>query len=653
MANACLMAAEIAAGRIISRHYGQSIYAWTTVIGVILAGMTLGSYLGGRWADRFSPTRTLAVLFGASAIACALVPTITDTIVSSQIFITFSWPVQITLHILVTFGLPSVLLGAVSPVVASMALARGHAAGRTVGSVYAWSSVGSIAGTFLAGFYLVAAAGMNMTLYVVAATLIVMAAIAACRTPRLRIATCLSVLLPIGLFVMPPDVANDPGVVYKTESQYSHILIAQDPDQPNVRQMLLDRLMHSRVNMDDPLDIRYDYEWTYTAVLDRYYPAGKPINAFLIGGGGFIYPHYLEITRPGSYIEVAEIDPEVTKAAHEAFGLPKDTTITIFNMDARNRVDDLLRQKRAGQQVPLFDCIFGDSFNDCSVPYHLTTLEFHHNLRQLLVPDGIYMLNLIDILDSGQFLSAVINTCKSVWPNVYLFSSGSEPQNRDTFVMVCSGRPLELEGLPQQMARQHPYTGRLLSPTEIQNLLKRTGTITLTDNYAPVENMLRPVVQFTEDVAADSLVNLAEQLISEKRYDDAIRHAKRAISVMPKAAKAYETLGYAQSLNGDPDSAIKNLSKAVELDANAKQALSRLARTLYFTGDFERSIEMLKRLEHLDPNHPTLHQQFATVYTAAGQFDEAWTHIHKAQQQGETIHQGVLDQLIQASGRTR
>lgn len=656
MANACLMAAEIGGGRIVSRHYGQSIYAWTTIIGVILGGMTVGSYLGGRWADRFAAGKTLSVLFAASAVSCFCVPLITKAIVTSQIVVTYSWPMQIAFHVLLTFALPSLLLGATAPVTARMALECSPSAGRAVGSIYAWGSVGSIAGTFLAGFYLVAAMGVDKTLYAVAAILVLMALFTASRARPMRIAAGILLPVPVVIFALSSNPAlpvEEPNAVYKTESQYSYIMVVKDPEQDHVRQMLLDRLMHSRVNMNDPLDIQYDYEQTYTGVLDKYYPPGRPMKALLIGGGGYIYPRYIEVTRPGSYVEVAEIDPAVTEAAYAAFGLPRDTTIRSFSMDARNRVADLIRKKEAGENVPLFDCIFGDSFNDCSVPYHLTTVEFNRDLRRLLAPDGIYMLNMIDIFDSGQFLASVVNTCRAVWPNVYVFSSGGTPSTRDTFVVVSSARPLALEGLPQMLGQKYDYVGRLIPSGDIQRLLARTGHPTLTDNYAPVENMLRPVVRFSEDAAVDSLLNSAENLIAEGKQDEAGERIRRALKLSSRSARAYELLGHIESVKGDTDSAIQHLSRSLEINPESKQAMSRLARALFFKGDLNSSLDVLKRLEKLDPNYPTLHQQMAAVYTATRQYDDAWNHIHKARELGETVHPGVLDKLVQDSGRTQ
>ena len=146
-----------------------------------------------------------------------------------------------------------------------------------------------------------------------------------------------------GLLMRPQ---TDPRVVYELESQYSYIAVREEYNQPNMRSLHLDQLKHSEVDLDNPLSLIYEYEWVYSAVLDSHTPPGRPIRAFVIGGGGFAFPRYLELSRPGSHIEAAEIDPEVTEAAHAAFGLPRDTTILAFNLDARNHIVDLLRRER-------------------------------------------------------------------------------------------------------------------------------------------------------------------------------------------------------------------------------------------------------------------------------------------------------------------
>jgi len=171
----CIMVLELVASRLIARHLGSSLYTWTAVIGVVLTGITIGNYLGGRIADRFQARKTLASLFAISSAAC-VVTVILNNLVGEWMWIWhFSWPVRTFTHVSLVFLLPSVLLGTISPVVAKMALDRGLPTGRTVGDIYACGAAGSIAGTFAAGYYLIAAMGTIAIIWTVGSALLLMA----------------------------------------------------------------------------------------------------------------------------------------------------------------------------------------------------------------------------------------------------------------------------------------------------------------------------------------------------------------------------------------------------------------------------------------------------------------------------------------------
>lgn len=158
---ACLMIVELLAGRVISRHVGQSLYTWTAIIGVVLAGISAGNLAGGALADRRDARRTLAVLFLLSAAACLGVPLLNSLAGRWSVLQAQAWPARIVGHVLITFLLPALLLGTIGPVAARMALSADARTGRAVGDVYAWGSVGAIAGTFLAGFVLIPAFGVT------------------------------------------------------------------------------------------------------------------------------------------------------------------------------------------------------------------------------------------------------------------------------------------------------------------------------------------------------------------------------------------------------------------------------------------------------------------------------------------------------------
>jgi MFS family permease len=157
--------------RIIAGHLGSSLYTWTSVIGIVLAGLALGNYIGGRLADRYEVWRTLSILFIAASGAAISISISNDIVGGMRILWFLPWPARVAAHVGLVFFLPSCLLGMISPVIAKMALDLGRETGRTIGNVYAWGVAGSILGTFATGFYLVEMFRTTTIIMVVAAIL--------------------------------------------------------------------------------------------------------------------------------------------------------------------------------------------------------------------------------------------------------------------------------------------------------------------------------------------------------------------------------------------------------------------------------------------------------------------------------------------------
>ena len=168
LASVCVMMVEIVAGRLAARHIGSSLYTWTAVIGVILGGITLGYYIGGRLADRFAARKIICLLLAASSGAC-IAAIILNNLVSEW---TFLWRMdmaqRVLCHIAIVFFIPSTLIGAISPAAIKMALESTQHSGRTLGRMYALGAAGSILGTFLAGFWLIGTIGTVNTLWATA-----------------------------------------------------------------------------------------------------------------------------------------------------------------------------------------------------------------------------------------------------------------------------------------------------------------------------------------------------------------------------------------------------------------------------------------------------------------------------------------------------
>lgn len=634
--NALFMTFELAAARVVSRQFGASLYTWTAVIGVMLAGITLGNYLGGRLADRAASRTLLGRLFLLASLAAFTAPLLSremgGLLTSSVTLSTISWPVQIALYVLVSFLLPCILVGTISPVVVKRLLAEGHAPGGAVGAVYAWGSVGAILGTFATGFFLIDWLWSLPVLGLVTALLAVVAALFAgvrawCVLGWAGVSVALfacsvSSVAPLGVVAKFVGLrgAQQPHTIYEDESQYSYIAITTSADNPMRREMLLDKLTHSAVDIEHPDELKYEYEWVYEAVMDKVHPDRAPVSVMVIGGGGFAFPHYLEVARPGGYVETSEIDPAVTEAAHAAFGLPRDTTGKIFDMDARNRVDDLLRAKAAGQEVPNFDFILGDSINDYTVPRHLTTQEFAQDVDRLLKDDGMYLLNLIDMLDSGLFVGAVVSTLREVFPVVQVFNTGRPTSVRDTFVVVCSKVPRDLADIPERIRTKHPYVGWQI---DLDALLTPARRLLLTDNYAPVDLLLRPVILTRQRDRSQALYYKAYNAAVAGELQRALEYCEEAARLRDRYPELYTLMAKIYEQQGKKIERIEALQRATAGNSEPGPAWLALGNALMEAGDKERAYSALAEAVSFDPENVELLTHLGTRALQDGRPDIA------------------------------
>jgi spermidine synthase/Tfp pilus assembly protein PilF len=689
--SACIMVLELVAGRLIAKNLGSSLYTWTSVIGVVLAGITVGNYLGGRIADRFPARKVLAVLLGISSAACVVI-VILNNLVGEWLWLwKLSWPAHVLTHVFLVFMLPSTLLGTISPVVAKMALDQGLPTGRTVGDIYAFGAAGSIAGTFLAGFYLIAAMGTIAIIWTVGAALLLMAIL---YWSRLRTLYLWAVIF-FALMTMAMTPARwaestgsslalrekpDPIVLYEDESQYCYIAVKRASETVDRREFMEDKLMHSKIVMNDILDLQYPYEQVYAAVTHLASRNKSKISVLSIGGGGYVFPRYVEKVWPGSRIDVAEIDPRVTEAAILAFGLDRNTSINTFTMDARNYVDELLQKKRTDGQIPRYDFVYEDAFSDYSVPYQLTTKEFNDKITQILTDDGVYMINLIDIYDSGLFLGAAVKTLQQTFPCVYVVVEKKPLSQRNTFIIIAAKQKIGLENLDSEksVAGMNLW---ILNDSEIETLKTKARGVVLTDDYVPVENMLAPVVRqsavsslpgkyleralklesqgklnecvatYKELIKANptptmsimAYNNMGQILARHGKWQQAIDAAKSAIEYNQKAkvkhsmSDMYFNISLASKKLGRDKDASEYMSKAIEAyledlaqEPNSVKTLRNLGSALAEIDRFSEATEYLQRAIDIGPLEVENHLTFATVLSTQNRYDDAIAVIKKA-----------------------
>ena len=534
VASCCTLILELVAGRILAPFIGVSLYTWTSIIGVVLAGISLGNYLGGRIADRWPYRQTLGVLLVAGGLASlAILPLIniataipTGELVDPNNRLGGILPLDratllISRIVLITtliFFPPSLVLGMVSPVVIKLTLRDLAQTGGLVGKVYALSTLGSILGTFATGFVLVQVLGTRMIVLGVGIVLLLMAAVFGDLIRVRRAAAPLVAILLLVVVLVPArnvrayncadvecvqraahdgwDQASESGCLHETA--YYCIRVADDPstsDHGTVKELILDHLVHSYNSLDDPNYLQYGYIRVYAEIADMLAQRSpnRSLRVLYIGGGGYTLARHIEATYPNARQEIMEIDPGVTQTVYEELGVnPTTTNITTYNVDGRLMANQLV-QENAGQ----YDLIIGDAFNDLSIPYHLTTREFDQELKRLLKPGGLYLALVIDKMVGGKFIPAYTDTVLQVWPAVQVLADGDTwSSTAPSTYVVAAG---DVAVAPNELARargqgaNNSIATRIMPGDQMHQWLDDAHAPVLTDDYAPVDNLIAPI----------------------------------------------------------------------------------------------------------------------------------------------------------------
>ena len=172
---ACVMVIEMVGSRVVAPYMGTSLVVWTSLIGIIMASLALGYWLGGVVSDKRPQTSVLSRIIAAAALLTACMAVASDPLLQAVASGLRNPYIGSIVASLCLFAAPSLLLGMVSPFIVRLAVRSVRSAGSAVGSFSALSSAGSIVGTFLGGFVLIAFLSSQTILLLTAAVLGVVA----------------------------------------------------------------------------------------------------------------------------------------------------------------------------------------------------------------------------------------------------------------------------------------------------------------------------------------------------------------------------------------------------------------------------------------------------------------------------------------------
>ena len=476
LCGASLMILELAGSRVLAPYIGTSTIVWTSLIGIILGTLSLGYYVGGKMADAQARAGKLSIIILGAAFFVLLIILLNQPVL---IFITAASRniyLGAVVATIILFALPSFLLGIVSPYAVRLKLNDLQTSGRAVGNLYAVSTIGSIAGTFAAGFFLIPFLGTMNILYLIAALLVLASLLI---FPKkffsLRLVFIL-ILLALIIFFLVKNAHADTTKLIDVDSQYNRILISRGTDPATKRPIL--RLTTDPIGTQSAMFLDRDNELVNQYA--KYYRLADVANpniaaALMIGGAAYSYPKDFLRNHPDAKMDVVEIDPEMTALAKKYFNFPDDSRLTTYNEDARVFLNQ--NQKKYG-------AIYVDAFTShLSIPYQLTTAETVQKIFDSLDDNGVVVVNLISALqgDKSKFFRAELETYKSVFPKVFVFQVYNVDYYQTQNIIILAEKNPNAPVL--QSYRADFYT---MLQNEYQVPVKNDLPI-LTDDYAPVD----------------------------------------------------------------------------------------------------------------------------------------------------------------------
>lgn len=492
------LAVELSASRLLGNVFGTSNLVWANVIGLMLLYLTVGYFIGGRWADRSPKKTTLYQIILWGAFLSALIPLVSRPVLSTAAQAVFGAEAALALgsfiSILILFSVPITLLGMVSPFVIRLAVSDIASSGQVAGQIYAISTLGSLLGTFLPVLLIIPELGTIRTFLLFAGLLFTIAFIGLAReNVRLAIRylwmpiliTLLTVVLLNGPLRPPAPNAT---LLYDNESAYNYIQVQEDENGYRYLYLNEGQGIHSQWHPDQ---IFYGRTWDFFLTGPYFneppYTPNQVKNLLVIGlATGTIPRQYLEIYGDIP-IDGVEIDPEIIEAGEQFFQMNKGDmpSLTAYAQDGRYILNQLNKK---------YSVIGVDAYRPPYIPWHLTTVEFFQEIKDHLVDDGVMVINVGRTNTDRRLVDALTNTLSYVFPSIHAMDV---PFSFNT-ILVATVQPTESHNLLENMQIASPDVNPMLY--EILSLgsasLVPTGEsdILFTDDRAPIETLVDSLV---------------------------------------------------------------------------------------------------------------------------------------------------------------
>ena len=462
LSGACVMIFELAGARMIGPYFGTSIYVWTNVIGVILASLSLGYYIGGHRADEQDANRLLASCLGATGLSVLLCLLIHSTVLRNLAHVVSDPRFGGLYASLILFALPSIFFGSISPIATRLMLKSLNETGKVTGKIGAISTIGSLIGTFVGGFILIPYLGVQQVMLSVGVLMLLLSAIFSVQH-FLKFAGLGIIIVALHCFF--------PHAVYgkRYSTLYNDVMIYKNVDASgdSIRIMQVNNHIGSAQYLHSD-ELVYPYLRQFR--IDQQLVPGFT-HTLTIGGAACSYPRELLMQYDDVTVDVIEIDGKLIELAHSHFDLPYSSRLKTYSQDGRHFIQHTNKT---------YDVVYLDAFNDLrSIPFQLTTQEFFTEIEGVLDSEGAVLINALSSLAQGKtdMIDALVNTARTAFPYVKVLRV--EPDMPidalQSLCIVAMKKPIELTS----------------KQIEDQEISLSGESLILRDDYAPIERLVQ------------------------------------------------------------------------------------------------------------------------------------------------------------------
>ncbi|PKM11792.1 MAG: SAM-dependent methyltransferase [Gammaproteobacteria bacterium HGW-Gammaproteobacteria-3] len=475
MTGASVMVIELLGTRLIAPFYGASLYVWCSLISVTMIALALGYFIGGRWAD-YRDGKGFSLILALAAVLTLLIPWMTRSVLLATDPLGLRTGAFISALVLFTPSLT--LLGMVSPVAIKLATRQLQGVGASSGSLYAVSTLGSVVGTLLLGFFLFPEFGSREILAGLGIGLLILALLVALYEQQqlavVKATGPVLLLIIVGFSLIPQIVGAGRAlpaqqqliIRSEQESLYGWVRVIDKP-KAKLRFLTSDASVIGAASLIDGSNLL-----VYQDIVNLLPALAPGMKRALIVGQGAGHMATALHERYGIKVDTLEIDPAVAQAAVDYFG---------FKPSGQARVGDGRYEIR--KLTGPYDLIIHDCFTGGSEPAHLLTVETLRQLRGLLSEKGLLALNFVGFLENGQnpALASVAKTLDEVFPRRQVFISEPGDDFND-FIFLTGNAPVDLEAPSLSLGQQDWLKQRQVSVNS------EKGRI-LTDNLNALEHL--------------------------------------------------------------------------------------------------------------------------------------------------------------------